>query len=70
MFFAPIGFATIEGSGNVVLLSYNVDPRVNYIVFFFDFGCGVELGDRGTLFRLDAKLSRMIKQVVNILFSQ
>lgn len=43
MLFAPISFASIKGSGDIVLLGDNEYPRINYIVFLFDFGCGVEL---------------------------
>lgn len=64
--FTPIGLAPIKGSGYIVLLGYNEDPRINNIVFLFDFGCGVELGDRDNCFSLPCFIGSIIKHTFNI----
>ena len=66
MLFAPISFTTIEGPGNIVFLGDNEYPRIDYIVFLFDFGCGVELGDRDGFFVLLFFIGFILKHILNI----
>ena len=68
MLFAPIGFASIEGSWNIVFLSYNEYPWIDYIIFLFDFDRGVELGDRDFLFGQPFIISsRVLEKSINVL---
>ena len=66
MLFAPISFASIKGSGDIVLFGDNEYPRIDYIVFLFDFGCGVELGDRDGFFVLLFFIGLILKHILNI----
>ena len=45
MFLAPIGFTAIEGTWDAVLFGNGEYPRFIDMIFLFDFGGGVEVGD-------------------------
>ena len=69
MFLAPIGLAAIESSWDAVLLGNGEYPRFIDMVYLLDFGCGVEVGDGDSVFRLALFIRTSFQHSVYITFA-
>ena len=66
----PIGSATIECARDIMLLRNLIYPRLLNAKFFFNLGCGVEVGDGRFVPCRHSEFCWIIKERINILFSQ
>ena len=66
----PIGSATIECARDIMLLRNLIYPRLLNAKFFFNLGCGVEVGDGRFVPCRHSEFCWIIKERINILFTQ
>lgn len=70
MLLTPIGSATIESVRDIMLLRNLINPLLLNTKFLFNLGCGVEVGDGSFVPCWHSEFSWIIKERINILFSQ